>query len=147
MKKRAVFFSFFATGCSFFPSSGTYLVTTTSPSNTCGEGFALPMLVDEAVAVSLSKDLKHLIIDHYWYCDLDVLYAQCSLLLNEELGESYTLNTTVSWSLEWDKANQAAGLYGIDIACTGDSCDTIAQERGLSYPCSSKVNTDLLLDD
>ena len=135
--------------CGFEPLSGTYLTSLSNPVDTCGaEDSVLEGTTQEDQELAITVNETTIDFGGLYTLERDGKTASYEDVFEEETEPGiYTIQQLYTIDLTWIKADQVEGKTGFEYTCSGDGCDDIAAETGVSLPCEAKYDVAMELID
>ena len=138
----------FLFACGFEPLSGTYLASLSNPNDTCGAEDSILAETQEDQEIGVTVNETTIVFDGLFTLDRDGKTASYEEIYDEQIEPGlYTIQVLYTIDLTWIKADLAEGTSGFEYTCTGDECDAVTAEAGVSLPCEAKYKLSMELSD
>ena len=138
----------FLLACGFEPLSGTYLASLSNPNDTCGAEQSILDATQEDQEISVTVNETTIDFNGLYTLDRDGNTASYEEMYDEQNEPGlYTIQVLYAIDITWTKADLAEGTAGFEYTCTGDECDNVAAEAGVSLPCEAKYKLSMELSD
>ena len=134
--------------CGFEPLSGTYLASLSTPTDTCGAEDSILDETQEDQEIAVTVNETTIDFDGLYTLNRDGKTASYEEMYDEQSEPGvYTVQMLYAIDITWVKAGLVEGTSGFEYSCTGDGCDDVAAEAGVSLPCEAKYELAMELMD
>ena len=131
----------FLSGCNVEPMSGTYTSTMSNPSDTCNAETSILEEVSESQEIEITVNETSINFDDIYTLARDGSTASLEEVFDEQTEPGmYTLTQMLVIEFEWITADTAEGSMGFDFSCTGEACDDVTAETGVTLPCEARYS-------